>query len=51
MYFGFDTGTGHFRETPETRALTCQRLEVSRWFKSCHHGDRQHNREGIRESI
>lgn len=52
-HFGFDAGTGSFKQSAESRAVTCQMLEVSRWFKERHTSERgsQYMRECIRESV
>jgi hypothetical protein len=50
-HFGFDTGSGVFKQSPEARKLTTQRMEVSRWFSERHDGDSQYIRKCIRESI
>ncbi|ELP6118985.1 TPA: hypothetical protein I7730_16145 [Vibrio vulnificus] len=52
-YFGFDTGTDSFKQSPESRALTCQMMEVSRWFKDRHSSERgsHYMRECIREAV
>lgn len=50
MYMGFDAGTGSWpnpRRNPYIAAL----LEVREWFSNRHSGDKQHNRECIREAI
>lgn len=50
----FNTGT-RSSETPAVRALTCARLQVSRWFASRNEGPtiekRRHARECVREAI
>lgn len=52
-HFGFDVGVGGFKQSTEARELTCQMLEVRRWFKERHNSDRgsQYARECIRESV
>lgn len=53
-HFGFNTGTGNFKEDPNHRAYMCQCMEVRRWFANRHdgfNGGSQHMRECIRESI
>lgn len=51
MYFGFDTGTGNFKENPALREITLLRMDVNRWFSERHNGDKQYIRECIREAI
>lgn len=49
QYMGFDTGSSwpNVRRNPYMAAL----LEVREWFKTRHVGDRQFNRECIKEAI
>ena len=51
MYMGFDSSSGLAKPSPAARELQCKLLEVKRWFKDRHDGDRQYNRECIRESV
>ncbi len=50
-HFGFDTGSGGFKQSPEGRKLITQTMEVSRWFATRHDSNSQYSRECIRESI
>jgi hypothetical protein len=49
-YMGFDAGTGNWpnpRRNPEVAAM----IQVKDWYRYRHHGDKQYNRECIREAI
>lgn len=51
MYMGFDAGNGAFKETPamaESRVLMGQ---IKSWFRERHEGNKQYNRECVREAI
>ena len=50
-HFGFDTGSGVFKQSTKGRTLICQGMEVQRWFADRHNGDRQRKRECIRDAI
>ncbi len=40
MYFGFDTGTGVFKESKKAREISYQRLLISEWFRDRHKDQR-----------
>jgi hypothetical protein len=50
QYMGFDTGSGPW-PNPRRNPLFARVLEVQEWFRDRHRGDKQYNRECIREAI